>query len=330
MNKILSIIVPSYNAEIFLPKGIPTFLDKEILGDIEILIIDDGSSDDTARIADNYHAMYPDTIIAVHKKNGGHGSAINKGIELAQGKYFCVVDADDWVDTSSFVTLIQKMKACDVDLFLAHAAVVDSDGKAFDYKRIKSLPEGIEVELKQYIGKVPNIDMHNYYIRTDLLRKNKIQCHEHSFYVDQEYVLYSLFYVKTVIYLDLIVYQYLIGRRGQSFSMESRKKYLDQYINILEALIFFYDSKKDEMNEGQRVHYKRKIAHLFTGVYGVLLAYNTKDRRDQLKKIDQDMKCRYPYIYDANRNFCVTLLRVTSFRIYYLCAFVYKIVNRLY
>ena len=161
MEKILSVIVPSYNAEKFLPKGIPTFLDEQILDDIEILIIDDGSSDNTSTIADNYQLNYPNTIIAVHKENGGHGSAINKGIELARGKYFCVVDADDWVDTKSFAILVKRMKENDSDLFLAHAAVVDSEGKAFNHKKILHLPPAQKVMINQYIGKIPNIDMHN-------------------------------------------------------------------------------------------------------------------------------------------------------------------------
>ena len=330
MEKILSVIVPSYNAEKFLPKGIPTFLDEQILDDIEILIIDDGSSDNTSTIADNYQLNYPNTIIAVHKENGGHGSAINKGIELARGKYFCVVDADDWVDTKSFAFLVKRMKENDSALFLAHAAVVDSEGKAFNHKKILHLPPAQKVMINQYIGKIPNIDMHNYYIKTSLLRKYNVKCHEHSFYVDQEYVLYSLLHVQTVIYFNLTVYQYLIGRRGQSFSMDSRKKYLNQYLNILESLIDFYTKHMKEMSGGQQVHYKRKIAHLFTGVYAVLMSYITKDKKDQLRKIDHDMKSKYPFIYKANRNICVSLLRITNFHTYYLCAAVYKLVNKLY
>ena len=99
MDKILTITVPAYNVEMYLDSILPTFLDDQILDVIEIFIVNDGSEDKTKEIGQRYVDQYPGIVYLIDKENGGHGSAINKGIELATGKYFKVVDGDDWVDT---------------------------------------------------------------------------------------------------------------------------------------------------------------------------------------------------------------------------------------
>lgn len=135
--KLLTIVIPSYNAEKFLDIGIPTFIDERINREIEVIIVDDGSTDKTPQIADGYMKKYPSVIKVVHKKNGGHGSAINCGIANATGKYFCIVDADDWCDTEKLVKLVENMKGQDADLILTHSSKVDVDGEVFGYEKVR-------------------------------------------------------------------------------------------------------------------------------------------------------------------------------------------------
>lgn len=130
MEKILTVTVPSYNVEKFLENTLDSFVDERVLDDIEVLIVDDGSKDKTAEIGRKYEEKYPDTFRVISKENGGHGSTINRGIGEAKGKYFKVVDGDDWVDQDGFAELIQRLKTCDADyVFTNYYEVNDVTGE---------------------------------------------------------------------------------------------------------------------------------------------------------------------------------------------------------
>ena len=106
MPKILTVTIPAYNVEKYMDEVLPTFLEESILNKIEILIVNDGSKDGTSKKGKQYEQQYPAVIRLIDKENGGHGSTINKGIELATGKYFKVVDGDDWVDTHALIQML--------------------------------------------------------------------------------------------------------------------------------------------------------------------------------------------------------------------------------
>lgn len=110
MNKILTITVPSYNTEKYIDECMPFLLDDSIVDDIEILVVSDGSKDKTVEVATKWSEKYPQTIRVIEKENGGHGSTINRGILEARGKYFKVVDGDDWVKTDNLVKLVDFLK----------------------------------------------------------------------------------------------------------------------------------------------------------------------------------------------------------------------------
>lgn len=325
--KVLSVIIPSYNAESFLRKGIPTFLAQEIMDDIEILIVDDGSKDSTGEIADEYQDKYAGVIRAIHKENGGHGSTINKGIEAACGKYFFVVDADDWVDTVKFVEFVNLLKSCDSDIVLTDAAIVNQDGAVTGHEWVGKLDSGKEMNIEDCFLKIKNIEMHNYCIKTRILKENGIKCHEHHFYVDNEYTVYSMIHVKTVTYYDMVLYQYLVGRVGQSISIERRRKCFEQYQNVGKFLIEFYHKNSSKMMPNQKDFYCRKIAYFLSGVYPILMSYNNRERKAQLKEFDDRIKKQSPEIYAANKNLCITVMRVSGFWLYGFCSWLYRVVN---
>lgn len=325
-DKIVSVVVPAYNAGRFLDKGMPTFLEPDILSKIEILIIDDGSKDNTAQIAGKYEECYPMTVRYVYKENGGHGSAVNEGIKEASGRYFMVVDADDWVHTKMFTELVLKLECIDVDLVLTHAAVVDASGKITGYERIKGLSSNRILGAEQALTKLSNIEMHNYCIKTDILKRNNIRCHEHHFYVDNEFVLYPLVYVKTVIYYDLAVYQYLVGREGQSVSIEKRRENLIQYLEVADFLKAHYYRNKEGMSWERKVFFERKIAYFISGVYSVFMSYQSDEKKWELMEFDKYLKSDKE-LYAANRNLCIRILRCSNFKLYGFCSWIYRTVN---
>ena len=107
--KVLTVTVPSYNVEEFLEECLDSFVCPEIMDDIEVLIVNDGSTDSTAEIGRRYEEEWPGTFRLITKENGGHGSTINRGVEEASGEYFKVVDGDDWVNRKAFVKLVREL-----------------------------------------------------------------------------------------------------------------------------------------------------------------------------------------------------------------------------
>ena len=118
MDKIVSFIIPSYNVEKYLNVCLTSFLNKEVLDQIEVIVVDDGSKDQTAQIARTYIEQYPQVFRLISKENGGHGSAINAGTAQAVGRYLKVIDADDWVVTENLKEFVDKLADCSADVVL--------------------------------------------------------------------------------------------------------------------------------------------------------------------------------------------------------------------
>ena len=108
MEKILSIIIPSYNSKPFLAKCLDSLL-CECTDRLDIIVVNDGSTDGCEQIAEEYIAKYPASISLINKVNGGHGSGINVGSEKAVGKYLKVLDADDWFLTENIPEFIKAL-----------------------------------------------------------------------------------------------------------------------------------------------------------------------------------------------------------------------------
>ena len=220
--KLLSIAIPCYNSQDYMAHCIESLLPGG--EDVEILIVNDGSKDDTAKIADEYAAKYPTIVKAIHKENGGHGSAVNTGIENATGIYFKVVDSDDWVKEDAYLAILEKLRELTggvdtLDLLISNF-VYEKEGerrkKVMRYKHV--LPEyrmfGWEDVGRFHVGQY--ILMHSVIYRTKLLRECGLKLPEHTFYVDNIYVFEPLPYVRNMYYLDVNFYRYFIGRSDQS------------------------------------------------------------------------------------------------------------------
>ena len=125
IKKILAIGIPSYNGEAYLDRCIPTFIDKDLMDKIEVIIVNDGSKDKTKEIAEKYKKLYPNTVRVINKENGGHGSAVNAALYSTNAKYYKVVDCDDWVETKELKKLVNFLEKNDVDLVSSSYETVD-------------------------------------------------------------------------------------------------------------------------------------------------------------------------------------------------------------
>ena len=241
--KLLSITVPCYNSQDYMENCIESLLPG---GEkVEIIIIDDGSTDDTGRIADDYAGKYPNIVRVIHQENGGHGEAVNAGLRNATGAYFKVVDSDDWVDTKAYkeiLTLLKQMLANGTQLdMLISNFVYDKQGathkKVMNYRSV--LPQN-QLFTWEQIGtfkKGQYILMHSVIYRTQMLRDCELQLPKHTFYVDNIFVYHPLPAVKNIYYLDVDFYHYFIGRDDQSVNEKVMIGRIDQQIRVTKLII---------------------------------------------------------------------------------------------
>lgn len=277
--KLLSIAVPCYNSENYMRKCIESLL---VGGeDVEIIIVDDGSTRDaTAEIADEYAAKYPNIVKAVHKANGGHGSAVNTGIDYATGLYFKVVDSDDWVKKEAYAKVLDTLRefagGAEVLDMLVCNYVYEKDGekkkKVIQYRHSLPMNRIFTWEDCHHFQKGHYILMHSVIFRTKLLKECGIRLPEHTFYVDNLYVFEPLPHVKNMYYLDVNFYRYYIGREDQSVNEEVMISRIDQQIKVNKLMIDYLVEKKPELVKQKRLYqYMRNYLEIITTVSSVLL-----------------------------------------------------------
>ena len=111
MTKILSIVIPSYNMQDYLPACLDSLVvdDPALFAALDIIVVNDGSKDKTSAIAHDYAARYPDVIRVIDKPNGNYGSCVNRGLAEARGVFIKVLDADDTFDTAAFKQFIRRL-----------------------------------------------------------------------------------------------------------------------------------------------------------------------------------------------------------------------------
>ena len=250
--KLLTFAIPCYNSEAYMEKCIESLLPGG--DDVEILIVDDGSHDRTAEIADAYEKKYPGIVRAIHQENGGHGEGVNAGIRNATGLYFKVVDSDDWVDLDAYRKILDKLREISggdrvLDMFIAnyvYEKVGMTHKKVIHYRNV--LPQNQvfrwddigSFHLDQYIL------MHSVIYRTEMLRLCQLKLPKHTFYVDNIYVYYPLPHVRTLYYMDVDFYRYFIGREDQSVNEKVMISRIDQQIYVTKSMISMYELRMVE------------------------------------------------------------------------------------
>lgn len=286
--KILTITVPCYNSENYMRKCLDTLLHGG--EDVEIIIVNDGSTDGTAQIAQEYADKHPSVVRVIHQENGGHGAGLNTGIKNATGKYFKVVDSDDWVDLEAYREILTVLKSMvaggeELDLLISnyvyekqgvrHKKVMHCRG-AIPKNKIVSWDEGLRFSYTQYIL------MHSAIFRTAVLRESGVNLPKHTFYVDNVFLYTPLPYVKKMYYLDVDFYRYYIGRDDQSVNEKVMIKRMDQQIRVNKILIDVYNSSKIDSKGLDR--YMRHHLEIVMCISSVFLTLSK--REEDLKRKD--------------------------------------------
>lgn len=286
--KLLSIAVPCYNSQAYMRNCVDSLLEGGDL--VEILIVDDGSKDDTAKIADEYAEKFPGIVKAIHQENGGHGEAVNAGIRNAQGLYFKVVDSDDWVNKDAYLAILEKLREIaggpdTLDMMISNFVYEKSGAKRKKVMRYKRyLPEG-KIFTWQEISKMPvgkYILMHSVIYRTGLLRECGLQLPKHTFYVDNLFVYQPLPSVRTMYYMDVNFYRYFIGRDDQSVNEQVMIKRIDQQLLVNRLMIDAIAGKK--LSDKHMKQYMLRYLDIITTVSSIMLLRSGTEENLEKKK----------------------------------------------
>ena len=242
--KVISFAVPCYNSAAYMDVCIESILAGG--DDIEIIIVDDGSTkDNTAEKADEWERRYPGIIRAVHQENGGHGAAVNRGLSEASGRYFKVVDSDDWLDKDSLAAIMAYLRPqCELehptDLVIAnyvYEKVHEGTRQVMHYRNVFPTDREFGWDEVGHFGQSQYLLMHSVFYRTDLLRDMGLKLPEHCFYVDNVFVYVPLPHVETMRYLDVDAYRYFIGREDQSVNEKVMMGRIDQQLRVTRTMI---------------------------------------------------------------------------------------------
>ena len=286
--KIITFAIPSYNSQDYMEKCINSLLPGG--EDVEILIVDDGSTDRTGEIADDYAARYPGICRAIHQPNGGHGEAVNAGLRNAQGIYYKVVDSDDWVDPEAYVQVLSTLKrlvrqGTPVDMLLTnyvYEKVHENTRRRMVYSLL--FPQNKVIgwnEMKHNI-KGFTILMHSVTYRTQMLRDCGLELPKHTFYVDNLFVYEPLPHVKKIYYLNQNLYHYYIGREDQSVNETVMISRLDQQYRVNRLMIECCDVLKVQPKKLRK--YMILYLEIITTVSSVLSIKSGTEENLQRKK----------------------------------------------
>lgn len=285
--KLISFAIPCYNSQEYMAHAIESILPG---GDeVEIIVVNDGSKDDTSKIGHEYADKYPNIVKVVDKENGGHGDAVNYGLENAAGKYFKVVDSDDWVDEDALqriLMVLREFEDCgmEIDMLLANY-VYEKEGAArktvISYRNVLPQEEVFSWSDVGHFRMGQYILMHSVIYRTEMLRLCQIQLPKHTFYVDNIYVYYPLPHVRKMYYMDVDFYRYYIGREDQSVNEKVMIKRIDQQIYVTKTMIDMYQVRKIQ-NKKLRNYMINYLAIMMT--VSSILAIRSKNKENLEKK----------------------------------------------
>jgi len=298
MDKILTLVIPSYNMEAYLPYCLDSLLVKANLGCLEVLVVNDGSRDRTSEIAHAYEKSWPDVLRVIDKENGNYGSCVNRGLKEARGKYIKILDADDSFDTANFEKYLAFLQMTDADLVISDFAVVD-ENRNITRMVTHGFPAGyLQMDDICNSQNFSHIQMHAVTYRRDLLLNLAYEQTEGISYTDQEWTFTPMAGVKTVCCFDKYVYKYLVGREGQTMNPSVKVKRIHDVCRCVYSMGRAYEQYKDRVSEQVRKYFHGRLYYMIKEVYvSCFLNYSAENKRI-LRLFDSALKGISQEAYD--------------------------------
>ena len=294
--KILSISVAAYNLENLIEENLKSWINKDVMDKIEVLVVDDGSKDNTPKIVEKYEKKYPGVIKLIKQKNAGPGSTVNTGLKNATGKYFRMVDGDDWVETDNLTKYINNLENSKADMILTDYEVFDDSKKEV----CDTITYGIEPnKLFKFDEVCYDIypQMHGVTYKTELLKKNNITL-DNGFYTDMEYLLFPLKYIETIEYYNFNIYVYRVGQAAQSVSIPSMQKNIAMHDLVLNRLIDYYN--ENEMSKAKKDYLIKMVVPVADIHLSILLTFDINSEQiSKIKDFNRNLSKKCYDIYSA-------------------------------
>ncbi len=303
-NKVLTVSVAAYNVAPFLTQCLDSLASCRRKDLLEVLIVDDGSTDETAKIARAYCEREPEVFRLIQKENGGWGSTLNASIPEARGTYFRQLDGDDLLNTETLDRYLECLEEESADLVLTPYETFVSGTEAFLPCESSKVPkaQGADISLLPSGYSIP---MHTCTFRTSLLQDEGVHLLEHCFYTDTEFVVKGIRQAETFSSYPEPLYRYRVARRGQSVSREGYRQHRQELVRVAMELVQTFNKETFTNKEAAET---RILEHLSV-ISGNLDAFS----RAEFMDYEKELKSKAPAFYAAERSRAVLLLRRTGY-----------------
>lgn len=305
MKKLLTIVIPTYNMQDYLNRCLDSLIVKpELMEQLEVLVINDGSKDNSSAIAHEYGANYPQTIRVIDKENGNYGSCVNRGLAEAQGKYIKVLDADDWFDTAEFEKYMMALGKVDVDMVLTPYNFVYQYNGSKEIET-RDIPVGEALSFKHFsFEKLSYYPMHMVTYRTKMLTDMDYHQTEGVSYTDNEWAFIPQYAIGKFVFYPYVVYQYLIGREGQTMNTDAMIRNAWHLEPIIESMVnnrnkYLLESPGVQEELADKLNLQQ-IDRTVASLYKMVLLKRKPDEYElsRLQKLDEWLKHNCTPAYD--------------------------------
>ncbi len=269
--KLLTISIAAYKAEAYIAKALDSIITSKYIDKLQVVVVNDGSKDKTVNIVEEYIVRYPTSIDLIDKENGGYGSTINASLQIAKGRYYKLLDADDWFNTSELDKLVEALESTNADIVVSdYCRYYEQNGLTENIKSLKVAYEHLyDIKVLNTFNINPALT-----VKTPIIQE-QIKITEKCLYTDVEFCVKAIIKSNNFVYFPYYVYCYRIGREGQSVSSESRMKHIAEHEFIVKEL---YETAFDKI---QNEECKNSIYRLFND-HIKYYAFYAKPNKDNL------------------------------------------------
>ena len=290
-------------------KYIETALESCVIKDIDklqVLVMNDGSRDNTEGIVKSYTEKYPESFFLINKVNGGWGSNVNLAVTLAEGKYVKLLDADDWFDSEALQRFVEFLSDCDYD------AISNMHYESYVDHEVVETPVWEDLIGKRVeIGNIPNnvfLAIWDSTFKTSIVKKYHKELPEHTLYTDTLFIYQICAGLTNVYFSDYKLYHYRLDRNGQSVSLDSIAKHYKEHFDVTYRMVKKYS---DPLYQGNNLVIGR-VAWTYTVTVRYLVLLNCTLKMDvkcYVSKLEEEIK-KYPeLVARTNTSLLLRLIR---------------------